>query len=224
MSDFGTPPFDAGFGRPSPPTPPPGQAGPVFQQPYRPPTEYASGSRRDGGTSKPFLITLLFIACVVLGALLNWGLRQRSERARLFERNIEVEQSYVTVLAKRNDLASFLTDPRTRFSRLAGGQQAAGKSATVAWQQATGTGVLIGEDVPLPSDGHVYALWQIDGDARATLSGTFRPEPGVTLYHFQSGALGASGAAGAEPGGFRVTDETNERPQAPKGGAVYETR
>lgn len=223
MSDFGTPPFNAGFGRPA--TPPPGSGGPppFGQQPY-PPTEYASGSRREGGASKPFLITLLFVACVVLGALLNWGLRQRSERARLFERNIEVEQSYVTVLAKRNDLASFLTDPRTRFYRLAGGAHAGGKAVTVAWQQATGMGVLIGEDVPLPSDGHVYALWQVDGDARATLSGTFRPEPGVTLYHFQSGA--AASAAGTDPGGFKVTDETDARPQAPKlgGAAAYETR
>ena len=71
MSDFGRPPFDAGFGRPTPPS---GQVGPPFQQPYRPPAEYASGSRRDGGTSRPFLITLLFIACVVLGALFCGGM------------------------------------------------------------------------------------------------------------------------------------------------------
>jgi len=220
LSDFGTPPFNAGFGRP---TPPPGQVGPPFQQPpYRPPAEYASGSRRDGGTSRPFLITLLFIACVVLGALLNWGMRQRSERARLFERNIEVEQSYVTVLAKRNDLASFLTDPRTRLYRLAGAAHAGGKRITVAWQQATGSGVLIGEDVPLPSDKHVYALWQVEGDAPPALCGTFRPEPGVTLYPFHGSS--ASSAAGSESGGFRVTDETDASPKAPQGGAVYETR
>jgi hypothetical protein len=165
---------------------------------------------------------LLIITCVVLGVLLNWGMRQRSERARLFERNIEVEQSYVSVLAKRNDLASFLTDPRTRLYRLAGGAQAGGKSVTVAWQQATGLGVLIGEDVPRPSDGHVYALWQLDGDARAVLCGTFRPEPGVTFYDFHSPARDG---AGSEPGGFRVTDETDVRPQAPRpGAAVYETR
>jgi hypothetical protein len=208
-------PFNAGFGRPTPP-----QAGPPVQYP---PPQYSS-THREGGTSKPFLVTLLFIACVVLGALLNWGLKQRSERARLFERNIEVEQSYVTVLAKRNDLASFLTDPRTRLYRLGGGAQAGGKSVTVAWQQATGTGVLIGDDVPLPSDRHVYALWQLDGGARATLCGTFRPEPGVTFYDFHSPA---EAGAGSEPGGFRVTDETDGRPQAPRpggGGAVYETR
>ena len=81
--------------------------------------------------------------------------------------------------------------------------------------------MLIGADVPLPSDRHVYALWQLDGEAQATLLGTFRPEPGVTFYDFHSpGRVGA----GAEAAGFRVTDETEVRPQAPRGGAVYEAR
>jgi hypothetical protein len=183
------------------------------------------GRERESGASKPFLVMLLFIACGVLGALLNWGMRQRSERARLFARNIEVEQSYVTVLAKRNDLATFLIDPRTRLYRLTGGGPAGGKAVTVAWQEATGTGVLIGADVPLPSDQHVYALWQQDGEAPATMVGTFRPEPGMTFYDFHSPGRGGAGAAverGA--GGFRVTDETEVRPQAPRGGVVYEMR
>lgn len=221
MSDYGTPPFDAGFGRPPIPPPPP-QGGAPYSPGYYP-TPTGRRHERESGASKPFLVLLLIISCVVLGALLNWGMRQRAERARLFERNIEVEQSYVTVLAKRNDLASFLTDPRTRLYRLAGGGAAGGKSATVAWQEATGLGVLIGADVPLPSDRHVYALWQTDGGARATLCGTFRPEPGVTFYDFHStGRVGAG--TGAEGGGFRVTDETEVRPQSPRGGAVYETR
>ena len=114
---------------------------------------------------------------------------------------------------------------------MGGAARAGGKTITVAWQQATGQGVLIGEDVPLPSDKHVYALWQVEGDAPPALCGTFRPEPGVTLYpfHASAGAATASSAspssgAGAEPGGFRVTDETDGSPRAPQGGAVYETR
>jgi hypothetical protein len=160
---------------------------------------------------------LLVIACVCLGALLNWGLRQRAERARLFERNIEVEQSYVTVLAKRNDLASFLTDPRTRLYRLGGSAQASGRALTVAWQPETQLGVLIGDEVPVPADKHQYALWEVDGNDRATLCGTFRPEGGVTYYNFRA-------TGGAEAKRFRVTDEMDARPAAPGGAMVYETR
>jgi hypothetical protein len=205
VKDFGSSSaFDAGFGRPPAPVQPP--------PPPLPPR------RESGGASKPFLVTLLLVACVCLGALLNWGLRQRAERARLFERNIEVEQSYVTVLAKRNDLASLLTDPRTHLFRLTGVGVASGRSATVAWQQETQSGVLIGDEVPLPGDDRRYALWVVDGNDRATACGTFRPEAGVTYYDFR-----ATGAGG-EVKGFRVTEESDARPAAPGGAMVYETR
>ena len=211
MSEYGTPGFNAGFnagfGRPPPvPPPPPSMSPPV---PLR---------RDAGGTSKPFLVMLLIISCVAVGALLNWGLRQRSERARLFERNIEVEQSYVTVLAKRNDLVSFLTDPRTQLYRLAGAARAGGRAVTVAWRADRGTGVLIGEEMPVPADGHTYALWHTDGARQATLCGAFRPEPGVTYYNFTAPA-----AAGKPTAGFRVSDEATLNPNSP-GAVLYETR
>lgn len=205
MKEFGSSSaFDAGFGRPPAPvsSPPP---------PHLPP------QRESGGASKPFLVMLLLVACVCLGALLNWGMRQRAERARLFERNIEVEQSYVTVLAKRNDLASFLTDPRTHLYRLTGVGRATARLATVAWQEATHSGVLIGDDVPLPADDHRYALWVVDSNDRATACGTFRPEAGVTYYDFRANGAG-------EAKGFRVTDESDARPAAPGGVRVYESR
>jgi hypothetical protein len=145
-------------------------------------------------------------------------MRQRAERVRLFERNIEVEQSYVTVLAKRNDLASFLTDPRTHLYRLTGVGVASGRSATVAWQQETHSGVLIGDEIPLPAEGRQYAMWVVDGNDRATACGTFRPGAGVTYYDFRANG------GGGEAKGFRVTEEADGRPAAPGGAAVYEAR
>src|SRR5438874_13406229 len=119
-------------------------------QPFQAPRPHPP--RQGEGSSRPFLVLLLVIACVVLGALLNWGIRQRLERASLSLRNERLENAYVVVLAKRSDLASFLTDPRTRLYRLQGRGPALGQSATVAWQEETHSGVLIGDRITPPAD------------------------------------------------------------------------
>lgn len=186
------------------------------------------------GSPAAYFMTLLVIACVVLGAMLAWGLRERGERARLTVRNKQVEDAYVFVLAKRNDLASFLTDPRTRLYRLTGTGRARGGSATVAWQDETRRGLLIGERMPMPDDGGRYVVWRrgaADGAASKAL-GAFRPDAGGTFYEFGSSkraatATAATDAASAEVGGgggsFVITEEKGASPDAP-GEVVYETR
>jgi hypothetical protein len=200
VNDSGIPPVDSGFGRPSV------RATPGY------------GLQREAGVSRPFLLMLLIIACVVLGALLSWGIKERAARARLSERNVEVEKSYVVVLAKRNDLASFLTDPRTRLYRLSGKAEAAGKSLTIAWQADTHSGVLIGDGVPLPGDDRAYAVWLLGQGGTATFCGTFRPDSAGTYYDFRVPTAGGEAA-----GGFRVTNEQGTHPDVP-GQTVYETR
>jgi hypothetical protein len=176
-------------------------------------------------------MTLLVIACVVLGAMLAWGLRERGERTRLTARNREVEDAYVFVLAKRNDLAGFLTDPRTRLYRLTGAGRARGGSATIAWQDETRRGMLIGDRMPAPDDGETYVVWRTgDGDRAAAVLGAFRPDAGGTFYEFGAGRRSgattmttSTKAAGAGGGAFVITEETTATPVAP-GEVVYETR
>src|SRR5438445_12504958 len=117
VNEFGMPPVPGGFDRtfyPRPPVPP---------------------TRPEGGSSRPFLYFLLILSCVALGFLLAWGVREHGERTRLTERNHEVEDAYVFVLAKRNDLATFLIDPRTHLYRLPGLSEASGRAVVVAWQE-----------------------------------------------------------------------------------------
>src|SRR5205814_1783170 len=128
VSEFGFGHYSAGFGRQAaPPSPPP---------------------PANSGSSRPFLFFLLIVTCAALGALLAWGIREHGERARLSVRNHGVEDAYVAVPANRNDLADFLTDQRTRLYRLAGRNEANGHMITVAWQEQTSTGMLVGDRVP----------------------------------------------------------------------------
>jgi hypothetical protein len=161
---------------------------------------------------------LLILTCAALGALLAWGIREHGERARLSARNHEVENSYVFVLAKRNTLASFLTDPRTHLYRLAGRNEAAGREVTVAWQAETSTGVLIGDRMPLPPDDAMYALWHVGTNGQVAPVGTFRPDAAGTFHDFRLNDPPADGT-----GGFRVTVETDRNPRAP-GQTIYESR
>jgi hypothetical protein len=177
------------------------------------------------GGSKGFLVTLLVIACLLLGGVLAWGFKERGERARLSVRNRRVEDAYTFVLAKRNDLANFLTDPRTRMIRLEGRGTARGLSVTVAWQEENRNGVLIGDSIPLPPDGSGYMVWLVpEGaggpvrcDARLAGSALFRPEAGVTSFEFRTLSFGG------KVDGFYVTQEERKDAAAPGGRVIYES-
>jgi hypothetical protein len=190
--------FRGGYGQmaPPPPTPP---------------------RRGDSESSRPFLIFLLIIACVGVGALLAWGIKEHSERTRLSQRNLEVEKSYVIVLAKRSDLASFLTDRRTKLFHLNGLGEDRGKFATVAWQEETRTGILIADKVaPLPEH-EIYAMWHVAADRKPALCGGFQPDPTGTIYDFRciDPSQGTSG--------FLISIEPDANAKKPSQ-IVYETR
>jgi hypothetical protein len=197
VSEYGLPQFPGAYGKVSPPALPPPQRG--------------------SGASKPFLVLLLIIACIALGALLSWGIKEHGERARLSDRNYRVENAYVAVLAKRNDLASFLTDQRTRLYRLMGHWEASGRFVTVAWQPETRTGLLIGDRVPLLAEQETYAMWYIDPSQHAVACGVFQPEAAGTYYQFH-----VPESTGDTPG-FIVSVESDRYAQKP-GRIMYETR
>jgi Anti-sigma-K factor rskA len=173
--------------------------------------------QRGSESSRPFLVFLLILACVGTGALWAWGLREHNERARLFERNLEVEKSYVVVLAKRSDLAGFLTDQRTHFFHLVGRSEANGQVATVAWQEESHTGFLVADKVAPLSDHEIYAMWHLDGDHKPALCGGFQPDPTGTIYDFQC----PDPSQGT--GGFLISIEPDRNAKAPSR-IVYETR
>ena len=200
-------PFDAGFGnRPVQVQPPPTRPGP------------------EGGASRQFLYALLIIACVGLGVLLNWAAREHRARTALSNANVEIRQSYTFVLAKRNDLASFLTDPRTRLYRLTGRDEAAGRSVTVAWQEQTRSGILIGERVPPAPDGQSFAIWHLNSAQQATPGGTFRSDAAGTYYDFRAPG-GSTSADAAGTAGFLVSLENDgEHEPTQPGHVVYEVR
>lgn len=197
MSEYGLPQFPGAYGRVLPVPPPPPQRSP--------------------GASRPFLVLLLIIACIALGALLSWGMKEHGERARLSARNYKVENAYIAVLAKRNDLASFLTDQRTRLYRLMGQGEGSGRFVTVAWQQETRTGLLIGDRVPPISGNETYAMWYIDSSQHAVACGVFQPEAAGTFYEFHV-PESVEGTAG-----FMVSVEPDLNAQKP-GRIAYETR
>ena len=203
MSEFGFGHYSAGFGG----------------QPAAPPP---SPRQPDSGSSRPFLLFLLVITCAALGALLAWGIREHGERARLSVRNHEVEDAYVAVLAKRNDLADFLTDQRTRLYRLNGHNEANGHSITVAWQEETHTGMLVGDRVPPLADHTSYVLWRLDPLRQALPCGDFHPDPAGTYLKFPTTPPErAQAPAGAS--GFLVSVESDPRPSKP-GKIVYQTQ
>jgi hypothetical protein len=183
---------------------------------FSPPPHRPQSPRQGEGSSRPFLVLLLVIACVVLGALLNWGIRERLQRASLSVRNERLENAYVVVLAKRSDLANFLTDPRTRLYRLHGSGPAFGQSATVAWQEETHSGVLIADRIAPPADLQLYVLWHMDAKDQTDSAGAFRPDPAGTYYdfHLVGSAQGTSG--------FRVSLESDANPHK-HGPIVFET-
>lgn len=204
MSQYGPSRFNAGFGGAGwvPATPP----GP------RPP-------ERGPGASRGFLMALLLLACVGLGALSSWVLRERSARAVLSMRNDELESAYVVVLAKRSELATFLTDGRTRLFTLAGRDEAAGRSVTVAWQEQTRSGWLIGDRIPVPADTERYVLWRVGRDGgQASEASSFRPDAAGTIDEFK--VMGEP--AGGETAGFRLSVERDREVKGP-GRVVYET-
>lgn len=164
MNDFGMSPFTANYDRQMP-----GQS--------RPPA--------GGGASRPFLMFLLLLACVALGALLNWGIHERENRTDLSRRNEKLQNAYVVILANRGDVARFLTDPRTRLFHLTGHGNGAG-AVTIAWQQDKNAGLLIGDQMPALSARENYVIWSTDQAAHPTAPfGSFRPEPADTFYQFQ---------------------------------------
>jgi hypothetical protein len=189
--------------------------------PPMPPPPRRETTPSSGGSSRPFLLMLLAIACLLLGALLAWGMGQRGERARLSVRNVELANAYVAVLAKRDDLAGILTDPRTRLYTLQGRNAAAGLAVTVAWQEQTHTGVLVGDRMPLPPDDRAYTLWRVDaGQSKPTPAVTFRPDSARTIQEFH-----VTSSEGAGSGGFRVSVEKGPQPKGPPAPAdvVYES-
>ena len=195
MNEFRIPPLPASFGG-MPPSP-------------RPPEPR-------GGSSGPFLVLLLILSCLVLGVVLAWGVHERTQRAVVSVRNEKLANAYVIVLAKRSDLVSFLTDPRTHLYHLAGNGAALGQSATVAWQQATGRGVLMGEHVPALETGRAYVLWHLDKSGHPTRCGAFQEDVTGTFYEFALKQPTDSTA------GFQVSVEPNSDVDKP-GRIVYET-
>jgi hypothetical protein len=193
---------------------------------YSPPpprTPRPVGYGEGGGASRPFLYCLLILACVGLGALLNWAVREHRARTNLAQANVDISKSYTFVLAKRNDLAGFLTDERTRLYRLPGHGEVAGRTVTVAWQEATRTGILIGDRMPVVPEGQVFAIWHLDSTGRATACGTFVSAATGTFFDFR--ALGA--AADAVAAGFLVTREAESAERdlkQPGGPVVYGSR
>jgi hypothetical protein len=180
---------------------------------------------RGEGGSRGFLVVLLVLACVGGGGLLAWGLKEREARARLTERNRRAEDAYTFVLAKRNDLASFLVDPRTKLFRLEGRGDSQGKPLTIAWQEQTNSGVLVGDSMPLPGDGMGYVVWLLPGggggravrcEGRLGGAGLFRPEAGMTCFEFRALDVGAGAVEG-----FRVTQEQSSKGAG--GPVVYES-
>jgi hypothetical protein len=169
-----------------------------------------------GGSSGPFLVLLLILACLVLGVVLAWGVHERTQRAVLSARNEKLANAYVIVLAKRSDLVSFLTDPRTHLYHLAGNGAALGQSVTVAWQQATGRGVLMGEHVPALETGRAYVLWHLDKASRPTRCGAFQEDVTGTFYEFALKQPTDSTA------GFQVSVEANSDVDKPSR-IVYDT-
>lgn len=115
-----------------------------------------------------------------------WGIREHRERARLSARNHAVENAYTVVLARRNDIAAFLTDPRTQLHRLSGRGVASGRTLTIAWQEQTRSGLVVGERVPVSPEGMIYTLWcRGSGAGKVALqAGTFRAEAGLTCQGF----------------------------------------
>jgi hypothetical protein len=201
VSEYGFGQYSAGFGRQPAPPPPP--------QP-------------DPGSSRPFLFFLLIIACAALGVLLAWGIREHGERARLSVRNHEVEDAYVAVLAKRNDLADFLTDQRTRLYRLVGHNEANGHAITVAWQEQTNTGMLVGDRVPPLADHTSYVLWRLNALREALRCGDFHPDPAGTYLRFPT-TPAERAPEPANTSGFLVSVESDPSPSAP-GRIVYQTQ
>jgi hypothetical protein len=157
------------------------------------------------------------MACGALGALLAWGMREHGQRAILTARNHDVEDAYVAVLAKRGDLASFLTDPRTRLYRLAGRGLAAGRGVTIAWQDETQSGILIGERIPPPGDSRTYVVWHLDPKLDPVPCGGFHADAAGTFYEFR---LPGTGDATA---GFLLSVEHDRTARRP-GDIAYETR
>ena len=187
-----------------------------FPSNYNPMSPLPPRPQQAAGSSRPFLVLLLIIACVLLGALLAWGMREHGERTRLSARNHDVEDAYVFVLAKRSSLASFLTDPRTHLYRLAPLHSASG-SVTVAWQEETHAGLLIGDRLPQPDDHQRYALWHVDSAGKVQHATDFRPDPGGTYADFHLAAPSGTTA------GFRISQETNPNAQQP-GEILFDAR
>ena len=168
---------------------------------------------------------MLAMACIALGGVLAWGFKERGERARLTERNRRVEDAYTFVLAKRNDLATFLTHPGTELVRLEGRGAARGLNLTIAWQEERRSGVLIADSMPLPPDGAGYVIWALPQgsgkpvrcDSRMARAGMFSPEAGVTSFEFR-----APDFAGPVDG-FVVTEETSGNVSSPGKRVVYES-
>jgi hypothetical protein len=149
--------------------------------------------------------------------MLAWGMREHGQRTVLTARNHDVEDAYVAVLAKRGDLASFLTDPRTRLYRLAGRGFAAGRGVTIAWQDETQAGILIGERIPSPGDDRTYVVWRLDPKRDPVPCGAFRADPAGTFYEFRAPGSGDRAA------GFLLTVEHDRSARKP-GDIAYETR
>lgn len=197
MNEFGMPQFNGGFGRYTPLPPP-----------RRP---------QDSGSARPFLFLLLIISGLACGALLAWGLREHQERSRLTQRNAAVEQSYIVVLANRADLASFLTDDRTHLYHLAGRGDAAGRFATIAWQEETHSGILIADRMAPAADHDIYRLWHIPPSRKPTPCVNFQADPADTIQRFRCPEAGNSTS------GFLISVESDQNTPRP-GQIVYETR
>lgn len=177
--------------------------------PRLPPPPAASSSR-------PFLMLLLVFACIGAGALFAWGRWEHGQRTRLAQVNRQVQDAYVFVLAKKSDVVSFLTDPRTRLFRLAGKGPASGLKAVVAWQEETRSGLLVADRMWLPPDGSHYVLWRTTEDQTFRQMIDLRPQSGLTIREFTDRGPATNTA------GFVISIEHATVPRP--GQIVYEVR
>ena len=180
-----------------------------------PPPNFQVHPPARGGASAPFLLMLLALACIGLGVVLSWGLHQRRERVRLTQRNHLVETAFTDALGRRQDLAAFLIDPRTRLIRLPGRHEQSGKSLSIAWRDDARSGFLIAQDLLPAPEGFRYAVWAVSGEQTRS-AGRFDADPGTTIANLSAPELGRAAA------GFKVSLESRSGP-APGGNVVFES-
>ena len=126
----------------------------------------ADARRREASFWTACVRTSLFVAAAAIAAaaMYSVGVASRTQA-------IEGE------LAIQRGLAAFLSSPETATIVLAGTEEAPKARLKLAYDRASGRGMLFGYDLPLPPPGRAYQLWYIA--AGVPLAGrVFAPDAG----------------------------------------------